>query len=173
MALATIYSSAAVSINSALTTAGITTLLVAHAQNQTINAVVHNNLIDYIGYVLNSDLMKVNNIIETELARYGKFATLKSPARPVTVPSNPVDDHYVTLNGYYIENSDIDTDKVLFDDFKGKIESDVRYCSSVVQSRAKTIQWNTSDETSTITITDVSPTAKTISVAITIDLTKS
>jgi len=125
------------SINSALATAGITTLIFTHKTAFTVNAILYANLIDYLGYILESDSLKVNSIIATELAKLGAWSDVKSPARAVTPPTPPADDHFVTLNGYYISNTDLSPTAVKEKQFNTDIETATKELSKVIQNKAK------------------------------------
>ena len=125
------------SINSALTTAGITTLVFTHKTAFTVNAVVYANLIDYLGYVLESDSLKVNSIIATELAKLGAWSDVKSPFRATGVPVDPPTDHYIPLSGYYISNTDLSPGAVKEKQLNTDIETATKELSKTIQNRAK------------------------------------
>lgn len=125
------------SINSALITAGITTLVFTHKTAFTVNAILYANLIDYLGYILESDTLKVNSIITAEFAKLGEWSDIKSPARVITPPSPPVDDHFVILNGYYISNTDLSPGAIKEKQLNINIETATKALSVTIQNKAK------------------------------------
>lgn len=167
------YTATANSINSALKTAGIETLTFTKVSNLVLDK-TYPNALDCLGYILDSDLLKVNKIITAELNKYGNWSVLKSTSRAVTTPAAPTGDHYIVYSTYYINSADLPADEVAFVNFKTDVETATKSLSSTIQNKAKSISWKTASESSTVVIQDDVPSAgkKTVTSTVTIVLEK-
>ena len=151
------YNATVAAINSALTTAGVTTLVFTYRSAITVSGTLYPNLIDYLGYVLDSQSLAVNAIITTELAKQGAWSNVASTARVVTTPVAPTNDHFVTLNGYYINNTDLPLSTVQLNQFTTEVETATKGLSTIIQNKAKSISYSVITESATAVITDTTP----------------
>jgi hypothetical protein len=166
------YLATATAINTALSTAGITTVTFSR-QSTTINAVLYDNLLSYIGYYLESDTLKLHSIIASELAKTGEWSTIKSPNRTVAPPVNPADDHYLTLNGYYISNTDLPASTVADNQFKTDVEAATKVLSTTIQSKARPGGFtSTTSEVVTFTVVESPTGTKTINASVALVIVK-
>lgn len=167
------YLATATAINTALATAGITTLTFSNVAAITINSVLYPNLLSYIGYHLESDALKVQSIITAELAKTGQWSVVKSPNRVVTPPSNPADDHYISMNGYYISNTDLPASAVADQQFKADVETATKLLSTTIQNKAKPGGFvNVTSETVTYTVVESPAGTKTINASVVLVVVK-
>jgi hypothetical protein len=167
------YLATATAINTALSTAGITTLTFSNVTAITINAVLYPNLLSYIGYYLESDTLKVHSIIATELAKTGEWSSVKSPNRIVTPPSNPADDHYLTINGYHISNTDLSATTVADKQFKTDVEAATKLLSTTIQNKARPGGFvNITSETVAFTVVESPTGTKTINASVVLVVVK-
>ena len=168
-----IYVATVNAINSALLTASITTLTFTYRKDLVVSGAPYSDLIDYIGYVLDSQSLTVNAIIAAELAKQGAWSNVASTARPVTTPSAPLNDHFVTLNGYYINNIDLPLSTVQMNQFTTEVEAATKGLSTTIQNKAKSISYSVITESATAIITDTTPTGtKVVTSTVTVKIFK-
>lgn len=161
------------SINTALSTANITTLSFSGVTGVTLNAQLYPNLLSYIGYYLESDTLKVHSIINAELAKAGEWSSIKSPNRAVTVPPNPTDDHYLTMNGYFINNSDLSPSQLADKTFKTDVETATKLLSTTIQNKAKASGFlNLSSESVNYTVVESPSGTQTINASVVLVMVK-
>lgn len=163
-------------LNSALATAGITTLTFVNVTATVISAKTYPNLIDYSGYILDSDSLKVNSIITGELAKFGPWTVIKSTARVVATPVDPSGDHYITLTGYYVNNTDLPQAEVQYAQFKLDVENIAKAVSNNIQGKARPIGYSIVSESSVVNIVDDASPApvgtKTVTTTVTVKIFK-
>lgn len=167
------YKAVANAINSSLTTAGITTVAISHKSNLTLDK-TYANVLDCLGYVLNSDLLKFNKIMTLELSKYGEWGIIKSPIRTVTAPVAPVDDHYISYSTYYVSNSDLPQDEVDLAKFKADVEEATKTLAGTIKNKSKIIGYKTVSDVATSSIESNAPSSgkKTITSTVTIIIEK-
>jgi hypothetical protein len=148
------YISTVSALNSALITAGISTLSFTYRADITIGSTLYPNAIDYIGYILDSSNLKVQSLIVQELGKVGEWTIVKSPGRVVTPPVPPSGDHFITLNGYYVSSTDLPAADVLDVKFRNSVEDLVKSLSIGIQNQSKQVGYTTVSQVSTATFSD-------------------